>query len=62
MPIEEILTLIMQLGNLYASEFSMDEDRNVELDRLLTAYFDGPYDITETMKKVSNAKLINAML
>nr|XP_012232562.1 PREDICTED: sodium channel protein Nach-like [Linepithema humile] len=53
MPVEEVLTLIMQLGNHYASEFSMDEDRNVEIDRLLTEYYKGPYDITETMKKLS---------
>lgn len=53
MPKEEILTLVMQLGNLYTSEFVMDEDRNVEIDRLLTEYYDGPYDVTELMKKVS---------
>lgn len=52
----EILDLIKQLGNIYSSEFVMDEDRNVEIDLLLTSYFNGPYDITETMKNVCMAR------
>lgn len=50
--VTEILDLVKQLGNIYASEFTMDEDRNVEIDRLLTTYFEGPYDITGIMKDV----------
>jgi len=56
---EEILNLIMQLGNHYASAFSMDEDRNVKIDRLLTDYYGGSYDITEILKEVSNLCKIN---
>lgn len=52
LPFEEVLALIMQLGNQYSSEFIMDEDRNVEVDRLLTAYYKGEYDISEIMKTV----------
>ncbi|XP_032674437.1 sodium channel protein Nach-like [Odontomachus brunneus] len=50
---DEILTLLAQLGNLYASEFQMDEDRNEEVHQLLTTYHKGDYDITDIMKTLS---------
>lgn len=50
--IDEILSLIRQLGNHYSSDFGMDEDRNIEIDRVLTSYHNGPYDITDIMKTV----------
>ncbi|XP_018317042.1 sodium channel protein Nach, partial [Mycetomoellerius zeteki] len=41
----------MQLGNLYISNFDMDN--NVELDKLLTTYHNGIYDVTEIMKALT---------
>ena len=43
----------MQLGNLYVSMMVTDNSNNVELDKLLTIYYNGTYDVTEIMKTVS---------
>jgi len=48
----EILVLISQLGNHYNTDFRMDARLNIEVDELLTTYYNGHYDITEIMKNV----------
>lgn len=52
MPMDEILSLLKQLGNLYPSNFVMEENRNKEVDQLLTTYYNGFYDVTNVMKNV----------
>lgn len=52
LPTDEIFFLVAQLGNLYASEFSMDEERNEEIDQLLRSYYMKEYDIIDIMKYV----------
>jgi len=42
----------MQLGNLYVSMMIIDNSNNVELDKLLTTYYNGSYDIAQIMKTV----------
>ncbi|XP_011872444.1 PREDICTED: sodium channel protein Nach-like [Vollenhovia emeryi] len=51
--VDEILDLLTHLGDLYASTFVMDASLNVELHKLLTTYFNGSYDITDTMKELT---------
>ncbi|XP_018314313.1 sodium channel protein Nach, partial [Mycetomoellerius zeteki] len=50
--VDEILILIMRLGNLYISNFDTD-NHDVELDKLLTTYHNGIYDVTEIMKALT---------
>jgi len=42
----------MQLGNLYVSMMVIDNSNDVELDKLLTTYYNGSYDVTQIMKTV----------
>jgi len=46
----------MRLGNLYIYDFDTfgltDNNYDVELDKLLTTYYNGTYDVTEIMKTV----------
>ncbi|EZA49292.1 Sodium channel protein Nach [Ooceraea biroi] len=52
LPVDEILTLVSQLGNHYVSDFRT-KDRNAEIDELLTTYYKEDYDITQIMKTLS---------
>lgn len=52
MSIDEIFNLLKQLGNLYPSNFIMEENRNKEIDQLLMTYYNGFYDVTNVMKNV----------
>ena len=49
--LDEILEAIFQLGDLYDSEFMMQN--TYEIDQLLTIFYNGSYSITELMKRVS---------
>ncbi|KYN07430.1 Sodium channel protein Nach, partial [Cyphomyrmex costatus] len=51
--VDEILNLLMQLGNLYLFNFNLDDNYDVELDKLLTTYYNGSYDVTEIMKALT---------
>ncbi|XP_012056942.1 PREDICTED: sodium channel protein Nach-like [Atta cephalotes] len=51
--VDEILNLIMQLGNLYVSMMVIDNSNDVELDKLLTTYYNGSYDVTQIMKTLT---------
>ncbi|XP_077258876.1 sodium channel protein Nach [Temnothorax americanus] len=51
--VDEIHNLVMQLGNLYSSTFRMNASLDIEIDQLLTAYYKGPYDVTELMKSLT---------
>ncbi|EGI58123.1 Sodium channel protein Nach [Acromyrmex echinatior] len=55
--VDEILILIMRLGNLYVYDFDVldltDNNHDVELDKLLTIYYNGTYDVTEIMKTLT---------
>ncbi|KAG5344188.1 PPK28 protein, partial [Acromyrmex heyeri] len=47
----------MRLGNFYVYDFDMlgltDNNYDVELDKLLTTYYNGTYDVTEIMKTLT---------
>ncbi|PBC33128.1 Sodium channel protein Nach [Apis cerana cerana] len=49
--LDEILGAIFQLGDLYDSEFMMQN--TYQIDQLLTIFYNGSYSITELMKRVS---------
>ncbi|KYM81681.1 Sodium channel protein Nach [Atta colombica] len=55
--VDEILILIMRLGNFYIYDFDTlsltDNNYDVELDKLLTTYYNGTYDVTEIMKTLT---------
>ncbi|XP_018301502.1 sodium channel protein Nach [Mycetomoellerius zeteki] len=51
--VDEILDLIKQLGNLYVSVMVNNNSQDVKLDKLLTTYYNGSYDITEIMKTLT---------
>ncbi|XP_018343778.1 PREDICTED: sodium channel protein Nach-like [Trachymyrmex septentrionalis] len=51
--VDEILNLIMQLGNLYVSMMDTDNSNDVELDKLLTIYYNGSYDVAQLMKTLT---------
>ncbi|XP_018401441.1 PREDICTED: sodium channel protein Nach-like, partial [Cyphomyrmex costatus] len=51
--VDEILDLITQLGNLYMSIIVTDNSHDVELDKLLTTYYNGSYDVAEIMKNLT---------
>ncbi|XP_018358709.1 PREDICTED: sodium channel protein Nach-like [Trachymyrmex cornetzi] len=51
--VDEILNLIMQLGNLYVSMMVIDNSNDVELDKLLTSYYNGSYDVAQIMKTLT---------
>ncbi|KAG5323177.1 NACH protein, partial [Pseudoatta argentina] len=63
--VDEILNLIMQLGNLYVSMMVTDNSNNVELDKLLTTYYNGSYDVAQIMKTLTpqcSTMLLKCML
>ncbi|KYN23422.1 Sodium channel protein Nach [Trachymyrmex cornetzi] len=64
--VDEILNLIMQLGNLYVSMMvCTDNSNDVELDKLLTTYYNGSYDVTQIMKTLTpqcSTMLLKCML
>nr|XP_034172628.1 sodium channel protein Nach-like isoform X1 [Osmia lignaria] len=49
---EEILDMILQLGDLYDSEF-ITQARSFRIDQLLSYFNDGYYDITNVMKRLT---------
>ncbi|KAG7201468.1 hypothetical protein KM043_004228 [Ampulex compressa] len=51
--VEEILYLILQLGDLYQSAYILPDNRHTEIDRLLRKFYNGSYDITSIMKRLT---------
>ncbi|XP_006607222.2 pickpocket protein 28-like [Apis dorsata] len=49
--LDEILEAIFQLGDLYDSEFMMQN--TYQIDQLLTIFYNGSYSITELMKRLT---------
>nr|XP_012144722.1 PREDICTED: sodium channel protein Nach-like [Megachile rotundata] len=49
---EEILNMILQLGGLYDSEF-ITQSQPLRIDQLLSHFYDGYYDITNVMKRLT---------
>ncbi|KOC68351.1 Sodium channel protein Nach [Habropoda laboriosa] len=49
---DEILDMISQLGDLYDSEF-ITQKRFYRIDQLLTVFYDGYYNITDVMKRLT---------
>ncbi|XP_017760977.1 PREDICTED: sodium channel protein Nach-like [Eufriesea mexicana] len=50
--IDDILSMISQLGDLYDSEF-IQQKRFHRIDQLLTVYYNGYYSITDLMKRLT---------
>ncbi|XP_033179584.1 sodium channel protein Nach-like [Bombus impatiens] len=52
LPVDEILNMISQLGDLYDSEFK-PQNRLYRIDQLLTVFYNGYYSITDIMKRLT---------
>ncbi|XP_050584544.1 sodium channel protein Nach-like [Bombus affinis] len=52
LPVDEILNMISQLGDLYDSEFK-PQNRFYRIDQLLTVFYNGYYSITDVMKRLT---------